>query len=110
MKTTNKITMLSIAALVATPVMAQSGQANKPAVEEITVWGTQNEATSAERVGPTSVLHPQDLTSINVATTEDVVKYEPSLVIRRRFIGDSNGRHSARAAGSYRWLVFYPEL
>ncbi|WP_041524058.1 TonB-dependent receptor [Gilvimarinus agarilyticus] len=109
MKTTNKIISLSFAALAATPAMAQSGQANKPAVEEITVWGTQNEATSAERVGPTSVLHPQDLTSINVATTEDVVKYEPSLVIRRRFIGDSNGTLGIRSANMFqtsRSMVF----
>ncbi|BFM21735.1 TonB-dependent receptor [Gilvimarinus japonicus] len=92
-----------------TALLSVKAGAQAPAVEEITVWGTQDEGSSAERVGPTSVLNPQDLTSINVATTEDVVKYEPSLVIRRRFIGDSNGTLGIRSANMFqtsRSMVF----
>ena len=101
-------TKISIAVLMTALLPVKAG-AQAPAVEEITVWGTQDEGSSAERVGPTSVLNPQDLTSINVATTEDVVKYEPSLVIRRRFIGDSNGTLGIRSANMFqtsRSMVF----
>ncbi|UTF59743.1 TonB-dependent receptor [Gilvimarinus sp. DA14] len=78
-------------------------------IEEIKVWGQSAEASSAERVGPISRLLPSDFASINMATTEDVVKYEPSLVIRRRFIGDSNGTLGIRSANMFqtsRSMVF----
>lgn len=78
-------------------------------IEEIKVWGQSAESSTAERVGPTSILEPGDFASINMATTEDVVKYEPSLVIRRRFIGDSNGTLGIRSANMFqtsRSMVF----
>ncbi|MEX2335144.1 MAG: TonB-dependent receptor [Pseudohongiella sp.] len=77
-------------------------------IEEILIWGSD----AGQRSGithPASVLTPADLASINIATTEDVVKYEPSLVIRRRFIGDSNGTIGMRGANMFqtsRSMVF----
>lgn len=44
-----------------------------------------------------------------MATTEDAVKYEPSIVIRRRFIGDSNGTLGLRGSNMFqtsRSMVF----
>ncbi|MFM8355216.1 MAG: TonB-dependent receptor, partial [Gammaproteobacteria bacterium] len=46
---------------------------------------------------------------INATTTEDLVKYEPNLVIRKRFIGDANGTMGMRGANMFqtsRAMVF----
>ncbi|MEX2130374.1 MAG: TonB-dependent receptor [Pseudohongiellaceae bacterium] len=77
-------------------------------IEEIIVWG-QAGRQQAGNAHPSSLLTQQDLVSINVATTEDVVKFEPSLVIRRRFIGDSNGTMGMRGSNMFqtsRSMVF----
>jgi len=77
--------------------------------ETIHVWGEKKDSSAASYTNPTSVLTQEDMVSINVATTEDVVKYEPSLVIRRRFIGDSNGTLGIRGSNMFqtsRSMVF----
>lgn len=77
-------------------------------VEEVVVWGSQSDR-SFVNPSPTSVLNQDDFASINVATTEDVVKFEPSVVIRRRFIGDSNGVLGMRGSNMFqtsRSMVF----
>lgn len=82
--------------------------AEQQSVEEIVVWGSES-AQRAGNLSPTSVLNPEDFRAINVATTEDVVKFEPSLVIRRRFIGDSNGVLGMRGSNMFqtsRSMVF----
>lgn len=79
-----------------------------PALEEILIWGASFGQRS-DMTRPSSVLTQADLVSINVATTEDVVKYEPSLVIRRRFIGDANGTMGMRGSNMFqtsRSMVF----
>lgn len=51
--------------------------------------------------------------SINVVNTEDALKYLPSLQVRKRFIGDTNGILATRSAGtlmSARSLVYGDDL
>ncbi|MDG1026626.1 MAG: TonB-dependent receptor [Gammaproteobacteria bacterium] len=77
-------------------------------IEEIHVWGSDSDQRFGN-LSPTSLLTPEDFRSINVATTEDVVKFEPSVVIRRRFIGDSNGVLGMRGSNMFqtsRSMVF----
>ena len=77
-------------------------------VEEIIIWGSES-GRNFTNPSPTSVLNQEDFASINVATTEDVVKFEPSVVIRRRFIGDSNGVVGIRGSNMFqtsRSMVF----
>ena len=88
--------------------LASTTVAQDEAVEEIVVWGGETDRY-ANSLSPVSVLRPEDFRAINVATTEDVVKYEPSLVIRRRFIGDSNGVLGMRGSNMFqtsRSMVF----
>lgn len=95
---------LIVSALSCTQVLA----ADQEALEEVVVWGEQSNQRAASS-HPSSLLTQQDLVSINVATTEDVVKFEPSLVIRRRFIGDSNGTMGMRGSNMFqtsRSMVF----
>lgn len=95
----------------ASAVYGQSPEATDPPatiIEEILIWGSDAGQRSS-MTHPASVLTPGDLASINIATTEDVVKYEPSLVIRRRFIGDANGTIGMRGANMFqtsRSMVF----
>src|SRR5690606_716730 len=84
-------------------------QAQVRPVEEVRVWGEYKDNAHADFSSPVSVLTPDDVQSINIATTEDVVKYEPSLVIRRRFIGDANGTLGIRGSNMFqtsRSMVF----
>ncbi|MEZ5488909.1 MAG: TonB-dependent receptor [Gammaproteobacteria bacterium] len=95
-------------ALAATVVAVQPLVAAEGVVEEIVVWGSESDRTFSN-LSPSSILTQEDFASINVATTEDVVKFEPSLVIRRRFIGDSNGVMGMRGSNMFqtsRSMVF----
>lgn len=83
--------------------------AEAPQLEEVLVWGTKKSSKQAGYTSPISLLTPDDLESINAATTEDLIKYEPSLVIRRRFIGDANGTMGIRGSNMFqtsRSMVF----
>ena len=78
-------------------------------LEEVHVWGKSKSRDDAGYVGPTSILTQDSMVAINAATTEDLVKFEPSLVIRRRFIGDSNGTLGIRGSNMFqtsRSMVF----
>lgn len=89
-------TLLTLAAPLA--VQAQD-------IEEIVVW---SKAVTTQS-GPSVSLTPADLGSANIATTEDLVKYEPGIIIRRRFIGDANGTLGIRGANMFqtsRSMVF----
>lgn len=104
-----KINNILAGAVAFASTLAYASEQPSIKVEEVKVWGQKGEESLAERLGPTSVLQPADFASINMATTEDVVKYEPSLVIRRRFIGDSNGTLGIRSANMFqtsRSMVF----
>lgn len=84
------------------------GAAELPVIEEVVVWG-QDSRSGASSAHPGSVLTPGDFASINVATTEDLVKFEPGIAIRRRFIGDSNGTLGMRGSNMFqtsRSMVF----
>lgn len=86
-----------------------NGATKTAPVEEVKVWGKVVESDSSAYTNPNSFLTQEDFASINAATTEDLVKYEPSLVIRRRFIGDSNGTLGIRGSNMFqtsRSMVF----
>src|SRR4051794_39965999 len=101
-------------ALAAASVQAHESNVTKkrtanPPVEEVRVWGEARDASHAGYTNPTSVLTQEDMVSINATTTEDLVKYEPSLVIRKRYIGDSNGTPGLRGSNMFatpRSMVF----
>lgn len=79
------------------------------AMEEVRVWGERNDSQHSRASGPSSVITPEDMEAINIATTEDLVKFEPSLVVRRRFIGDANGTLGIRGSNMFqttRSMVF----
>lgn len=61
------------------------------------------------KVSPSSKVTAEELQAINLSTAEDAVAYEPSLVVRRRYVGDPNGVLGIRGSGMFqtaRSLVF----
>lgn len=77
----------------------------------IVVEGEAEITTSVDTpyTSPTSIITEEKAESINVATVEDFVKYEPSVVVRRRYIGDPNGVIGMRGSGMFqtsRTMVF----
>ncbi|OZY83750.1 TonB-dependent receptor [Cellvibrio mixtus] len=107
------VALISLA-VAAASVHAHESTLNKkrtsnPQVEEVRVWGEARDASHAGYTNPASVLTQEDMVSINATTTEDLVKFEPSLVIRKRYIGDSNGTLGLRGSNMFatpRSMVF----
>ncbi len=52
-------------------------------------------------VSPTSKITAEQARGINVTTTEDIVSHEPNLIIRKRYIGDSNGTIGIRGSNMF---------
>ena len=87
--------------------MVHTAGAQEP-IEEVRVISDRifNDTTV---VSPTSKITATELEAINMMTAEDAVAFEPSLVIRRRFVGDPNGTVGIRGAGMFqtaRSMVF----
>ncbi len=64
-------------------------------------------------VSPTSTITAEDLEKVNIITTEDAIALEPSLIVRRRFIGDPNGVIGIRGSNMFqghRSLIFVDGL
>jgi iron complex outermembrane receptor protein len=60
-------------------------------------------------VSPTSVITAEQLKTLNITTVEDALAHQPSLVIRKRFIGDPNGVVGIRGSNMFqtpRTMVF----
>jgi iron complex outermembrane receptor protein len=90
-------------------VLKKSKRVKNAEVEEVKVWGEARDSSASGYTNPTSVLTQEDMVSINATTTEDLVKYEPSIVIRKRYIGDSNGTLGLRGSNMFatpRSMVF----
>ncbi len=100
---------LSAGAMAHDEVLKKKRNQNPPDVEEVKVWGEARDSASAGYTNPSSLLTQEDMVAINSSTTEDLVKYEPSIVIRKRYIGDSNGTLGLRGSNMFataRSMVF----
>lgn len=52
-------------------------------------------------VSPTSRIQREDLDNMSISTVEDALAHEPSLVVRKRFIGDPNGVIGIRSSNMF---------
>ncbi|HEY8521530.1 MAG TPA: TonB-dependent receptor [Gammaproteobacteria bacterium] len=95
--------MIAAAAWASPPANAETSDP----VEEVVVRGRARGV--AVHPGPTSVVTPEELGGVNAVTTEDLVKHEPGLGVRRRFIGDPNATLGIRGSSMFqtaRSMVF----
>jgi len=94
---------LAVVSFVAAPVYAEDSP-----IEETTVIA-ERLFMDTTLVSPTSQITAEELASINMMTSEDAIAHEPSLVVRRRFVGDPNGTIGIRGSGMFqtaRSMVF----
>jgi iron complex outermembrane receptor protein len=76
--------------------------------EQVTVSPNRAERRT-DYSSPSNLITADQIASLNMPTTEDVVNYQPGIVIRRRYIGDSNGTLGMRGANMFqtaRSMVF----
>ena len=88
---------------------ARSAESQTLEMEEVTVWGQKNPVLNTSRNSPQTKVTPDDLVGVNTVMTEDLVKYEPGVIVRQRYIGDSNGTLGMRGSNMFqttRSMVF----
>jgi len=79
-----------------------------PGIEEVVVLADKL-FKDTTIVSPTSVITAEQLQSINMTSVEDALAHEPSLIVRKRFIGDANGVIGLRGSNMFqttRSMVF----
>jgi iron complex outermembrane receptor protein len=99
-------TRLFLAIIAALPALSVQTQAQE--LEETTVIADRL-VRETTLVSPTSIITADELRAVNLLTAEDAVAYEPSIVIRRRYVGDPNGVVGIRGSGMFqtaRSMVF----
>ncbi len=92
-------------------IQAAEKEDGKVVLGEIVVEGEMQKKISVDTsyTSPSTIISKEEAAGINAATIEDVIKYEPSLVVRRRYIGDPNGTVGIRGTGMFqtaRTMVF----
>ncbi len=95
------------AVLIAVPVWADDSTVT--VLDTLFVEADTHISFDSQYVAPSSVITAEEADSINVTTTEDLLKYEPNIVVRRRYIGDSNGVVGIRGSNMFqtaRTLVY----
>ncbi len=78
-------------------------------LEELVVEGESTQAPTGHYTSPSTRITDIEAESISIITVEDFVKYEPSMVVRRRYVGDANGVVGMRGSNMFqtaRTMVF----
>ena len=70
-------------------------------MDELVVEGDTQPALTTHYASPSTRITDVEVEGINATTVEDFIKYEPSLVVRRRYIGDSNGTLGIRGSNMF---------
>jgi iron complex outermembrane receptor protein len=69
--------------------------------DELVITDQAPPAPDIHYTSPTTRIDARQAQSINTTTIEDYIKYEPSLVVRRRYIGDPNGTLGMRGSNMF---------
>lgn len=70
-------------------------------LDDLIITGQQSDNPGLRFTNPVSQITKNDAQSINLTTVEDFLKYEPGLVVRRRYIGDPNGTIGMRGSNMF---------
>jgi iron complex outermembrane recepter protein len=68
--------------------------------EQVTVTSTISERRT-DYSSPANVITAAQIASLNMPTSEDILNYQPGVVVRRRYIGDPNGTVGMRGANMF---------
>lgn len=80
----------------------------KSDIEQLTIIGNRLFQDTVV-VSPTTNITAEDLAQVSFVTTEDAIAHAPSVIVRRRFIGDPNGVIGIRGSNMFqgtRSMVF----
>ncbi len=98
------------AALAAVLAAAAPASADTPLADDILITAQRRQATIENAPGSTASVDATTIaTTINAINVEDTLKYLPSLVVRKRHIGDSQAPLATRTSGlgaSARSLIY----
>ncbi len=78
-----------------------SAMAEHATLDDLVITGQQSDHPDLRFTNPVSTISAIDANSINVNTIEDFLKYEPGLIVRRRYIGDPNGTIGMRGSNMF---------
>ena len=70
------------------------------ASEQVTVKPRVSERRT-DYASPANFITATQIASLNMPTSEDILNYQPSVVVRRRYIGDPNGTLGTRGANMF---------
>lgn len=70
-------------------------------MDELVVEGETQPELTTHYASPSTRITDIEAEGINATTVDDFIKYEPSLVVRRRYIGDPNGTVGMRGANMF---------
>ena len=76
--------------------------------EQVTVTASLEDRRT-DYPSPANYITAEQIASLNTPTVEDVLKYQPGVVVRRRYIGDTNGTLGMRGSNMFqtsRAMVF----
>lgn len=100
----------AIVAAIASFAVSAFAQTADSALPAVTVQGTRSVAEQHQLpVTTESVTASQAAETINAMNVEDILKYTPSILIRKRYIGDTNAPMATRTTGinaSARSLIY----
>lgn len=100
------LTIMILLALPALSSAVEDAKLGEIVVEEKTAI---KPSADTPYTSPSTTITQEEAEGINASTVEDLIKYEPSMVVRRRFIGDPNGTVGIRGSGMFqtaRTMVF----
>lgn len=97
---TKELTRKLIVQALSSSLILLSNQLQAETTEQVDVVGDQL-FTDTTIVSPTSKITAEDLEGINFMNSEDAIVYEPNVVVRKRYIGDSNGSLGIRGSNMF---------
>ncbi|HWR77152.1 MAG TPA: TonB-dependent receptor [Thiobacillus sp.] len=86
---------VALASLATLPAAAE-----EQALLELTIRASPQPAVMTSNPSPQAQVTQAQIREINVINVEDSLKYTPSLFIRKRYVGDTNGIVATRTTGS----------
>lgn len=70
-------------------------------LDALVVEGESRPVATTHYTSPSTRITDIEVESISATTVEDFVKYQPSMVVRKRYIGDSNGTVGMRGSNMF---------
>jgi len=96
----NKTPLALALSLALSPCLLMATEATSQ-LDALVVEGKSSEAPTTHYTSPSTRITDIEAESISVTTVEDFVKYEPSMVVRKRYMGDSNGVVGMRGSNMF---------